>query len=121
MYRRIFVSGEEAALGFPADPVQKKLLEKPEFRSGEFELVERRGDADLVVELSRQKLTWDFTFRMVHPASGKIVGSGKKIAWDGVRAAPSIADQIMNYLRALHAPPSAGPGEKTKEKGKKNP
>jgi hypothetical protein len=38
---------------------------------------------------------------MIHPASGTIVGSGKVIAWDGVRAAPGISSQIIKRLREL--------------------
>ena len=56
---------------------------------------------NLLIELSRKPLTWDFTYRLVQPSSGVILGAGKAIAWDGVRAAPLIAKQIMDRVRFL--------------------
>jgi len=94
---------------FPAEPVEKKLFERPEFKEGNLLLVEDPHAADLVIELSRKLLTWDFTYRLVHPASGVILGSGKVIAWDGVRAAPQIADQIMDRVRFLRKADDKGP------------
>jgi len=89
--------------------VEKKLFERPEFKEGNLLLVEDPHAADLVIELSRKLLTWDFTYRLVHPASGVILGSGKVIAWDGVRAAPQIADQIMVRVRFLRKADDKGP------------
>jgi hypothetical protein len=45
---------------------------------------------------------------MTHPASGTVVGSDKVIAWDGVRAAPGIASQIVKRLRELRGPAQSG-------------
>ena len=86
---------------FPAEPLEKKLFERQEFKEGRLVLVEDPHAADLIIELSRKPLTWDFTYRLVHPSSGVILGSGKVIAWDGVRAAPEIANQIMDRVRSL--------------------
>ena len=93
---------------FPAEPVEKKLFERPEFKEGNLLIVEDPHAADLVIELSRKELTWDFTYRLVHPSSGVILGSGKVIAWDGVRAAPEIADQIMDRMRFLRKAEGTG-------------
>lgn len=108
--RTIYIfSKTPKALGFPVQPLEKKLLEEPEFQSREFVLVNARPRADLVVELDRTFMTWDFTFRITHPATGIIVGSGKVIAWDGVRAAKGTARKIMKHLRALRTPPVPNP------------
>ncbi|MFQ5724674.1 MAG: S1C family serine protease [Terriglobia bacterium] len=108
--RTIYIfSKTPKALGFPVEPLEKKLLEEPEFQSREFVLVNARPRADLVVELDRKFMTWDFTFRITHPATGIIVGSGKVIAWDGTRAASGTAKQIMQHLRTLHRPAVSNP------------
>jgi len=96
-----FCSLQAQYYGFPIEPVLKKLLEEREFKSGELAIVTSKDEADLVVQLRRQYGTWDFTYVMIHPASGTVVGSGKVIAWDGVRAAPGISSQIMKRLREL--------------------
>lgn len=86
---------------FPAEPLEKKLFEKEEFRSGQFLIVRDPRAADVVIELERKPFTWDFTYRMTHRSSGVILGAGKVIAWDGVRAAPGTATQIVKRLREL--------------------
>jgi S1-C subfamily serine protease len=96
--RRVYVAGTGA---FPPEPLEKKLFEEPEFGAGEFVIVENSEGADLVIELDRKAWTWDFTYRLTDPNTGVILGSGKVIAWDGVRAAPGIAKQILQRLREL--------------------
>ncbi|HUI43569.1 MAG TPA: S1C family serine protease [Terriglobia bacterium] len=96
---------------FPAEPLEKKLFERPEFKSGNLVIVEDPHVADLVIELSRKEFTWDFTYRLVHPASGVILGAGKVIAWDGVRAAPELAKQIMDRIRFLRGDDDKGSGK----------
>ena len=96
---------------FPAEPLEKKLFEKEEFRSGQFMIVRDPRTADVVIELERKEFTWDFTYRMTHGATGVILGSGKVIAWDGVRAAPGTATQIVKRLRELR---STNPAQKKK-------
>ena len=86
---------------FPPEPLEKMLFKTLEFKGGNLMVVEDPHAADLVIELSRKPLTWDFTYRLVQPSSGVILGAGKAIAWDGVRAAPLIAKQIMDRVRFL--------------------
>lgn len=105
---------------FPAEPLEKKLFERSEFKEGRLVLVEDPHVADLIIELSRKPLTWDFTYRLVHPSSGVILGSGKVIAWDGVRAAPEIANQIMDRVRALQKAAEKAPEPGTGKNADKN-
>ena len=100
--RRLFFSPERGAFfSFPVEPVLALLLKQPEFTKGELAIVTSREDADLLIQLDRTTGTWDFTYLMIHPASGTVVGSGKVVAWDGVRAAPGISSQIIKRLREL--------------------
>lgn len=105
---------------FPAEPLEKKLFERQEFKEGRLVLVEDPHAADLIIELSRKPLTWDFTYRLVHPSSGVILGSGKVIAWDGVRAAPEIANQIMDRVRFLQKAAEKAPKPDTGKSPDKN-
>jgi S1-C subfamily serine protease len=100
---------------FPAEPLEKKLFERAEFKTGSLMIVEDPHVADLVIELSRKEFTWDFTYRLVHPASGVVLGSGKVIAWDGVRAAPELAKQIMDRIRFLRNADDQGKGKTTEQ------
>jgi hypothetical protein len=118
LVRRIYVAGDDLALGIPTEPLEKKLLEQSEFKSGQFILLNSAAGADLVIELGRKKLTWDFTYRMVDPREGRVLGSGKVIAWDGVRAATGLSNQIVARLRELYPPP-VDPTAKTEKASKK--
>jgi hypothetical protein len=95
----------------PTEPLSKKLFKEPEFKTGELLFVTDRGSADLVIQLSRKKWTWDFTYNLILPTSGLIVGSGKVVALDGTRAAPGLAKQIMKQVRMYRRGPAA-PKEK---------
>jgi hypothetical protein len=103
--RTVYIEpAQEKGIGFeevPAEPLRKKLFEAREFKSGELLFVTDEGSADVVIELSRKKWTWDFTYELRHPTSGLILGSGKVIAWDGVRAAPGLSKQIIKRIRDL--------------------
>ncbi len=95
--------------GFPADPLEKKLLENRDFQAMGFLLTKDRHNADLLIELDRPFFSWDCTYRMTHQQSRTILGAGKNIAWDCIRAAPAISDQIVNRLKQLRVPAAPPP------------
>ncbi len=94
--RTVYVSGRDS---IPPEPLEKKLFENKDFQASGLVLV-AEPRADLVIELSRKQFTFDFTYRLVHPATGTLLGSGKVIAIDGIRAAPGLAGQIGKRLKA---------------------
>ncbi len=104
--RTIYIQEKEggAVSGFPAGPVEKKLLENKDFQAMGFVLTKDKYNADLLIELDRPSFSWDCTYRMTHQQSRAILGAGKNIAWDCIRAAPAISDQIVNRLKQLRAP-----------------
>lgn len=112
--RTIHIAGTKL---FPPDPLEKKLFDNKEFQEWGYVLQKDRGGAHLVIELDRKEFTWDFTYRLVHPRSGVILGSGKVIAWDGVRAAPGIADQLVKRIKQLREPPEPEKPKKEKSGG----
>jgi VWFA-related protein len=109
--RRIHILSRSSAemVGIDPEPLMAKLLKEPEFQDGTWQLVDSPANADLTIELTRVPWTWDFTYRITHPPSGLVFGSGKVIAWDGVRAASGLEKKIIKDLRAIRpeALPSA--------------
>jgi len=97
--RTMFIQGNN---WFPPEPLEKKLLENREFQKYGFVIITEPGDADLLIVLDRKELTFDFTYRLIHQRTGVVLGAGKLIAWDGVRAAPGIAKQIVQRIKSLY-------------------
>jgi hypothetical protein len=89
--------------GFPSEPLEKKLLENKEFQAMGLILV-KESTADLLIALERPEMSWDCTYRMTHEETGMILGAGKVIAWDCIRAAPDVAGQIVKQLKQLRGP-----------------
>jgi S1-C subfamily serine protease len=89
--------------GFPSEPLEKKLLENKEFQAMGLILV-KNSTADLLIALERPTMSWDCTYRMTQEETGMVLGAGKAIAWDCIRAAPDIAGQIVKRLKQLREP-----------------
>jgi hypothetical protein len=97
----------------PSAPIEKKLLDSPDFQAWGLVILNAPKGADLVIELDRPALTWDFTFQITDVKTKAVLGSGKVIAWDGVRAAPSLAAEIVKRIKVLRpVPPQPGVGQK---------
>jgi hypothetical protein len=109
--KSLYITGREGWVGIPTEPVEKQLFEYPEFKTGQLILLRVPAGADILVELDRKPGTWDFTYQMTHRKSGILLGTGKVIAWDGVRAGSGLAKQIIKRLRELRGTP---PAEKKK-------
>ena len=101
--RVIYLAGNK---DFPPEPLEKKLFENKDFLASGLVIVQDRKKADLIIELEHQGgINRDFTYRMIHPATGVVMGSGKVIAWDAIRAAPGLAKQISRRIKQLREPP----------------
>jgi len=90
---------------FTPEPLESELQNNPDFKKWGFMIVTDRRVADLVIEVDRPLFTWDFTFSIVHPRSSVSLGSGKVIAWDGVRAAAPLAKKILAHLKGVRSGP----------------
>jgi len=99
----IYSRATESLTGIGPEPLMARLLKEAEFQNGTWQLVDSSANADLTIELNRVPWTWDFTYRITHPPSGLVFGSGKVIAWDGVRAGPGLGGKIIKDLRAVRA------------------
>ncbi len=97
---------ESHTIYLKTDLVIQALRAKPELNAWGVELVATQRDAEITVTLHRPFMTYDWEFRMRHPASGRELGKGKITANDGSQAAPVLATMILNHIGASRA--SAG-------------
>lgn len=64
---------------------------------------------DTMLTVDHQKLTFDYTYKLVHRETGMVLVSGKFIAFDGPRAAAGLASDLLKRIskeRNLTAKPS---------------
>lgn len=91
--------------------LENELMKHPDFKALGLVITRNRALADLIIELDRS--WWDFTFSIVDLETGVVVGAGKEIAWDEVRAARGLAKKIMTRLKARYgSPPEDKPRKK---------
>jgi hypothetical protein len=53
----------------------------------------------MVITIDRPALTFDYVFKLVDQKNQIVVCAGKKVAFDGVRAARGIADQVVKCIK----------------------
>jgi hypothetical protein len=94
---------------FDAQALENALSRDAEFQKLSVVLVRDSTAADLLLRVERPLFSFDFTYRLEDARSSVVVGTGKVIAVDGVRAAPLVAKEIVKRLRAAKASPVASP------------
>lgn len=87
----------------PGEPLEKNLMENNSFKRWGFVIVKDQKNADLVIRLDRPLFTWDFTFTIVDRRTKAVIGSGKVIAWDGIRAAPGLTAGIVKRIETYRS------------------
>ncbi len=117
--REIFLQYKEQTGAWTKETaaLEAQLMKHPDFKSLGLVITRNSSVADLVVELDRQPLTFNFTFSIIDTRSGTVVGSGTEIAWSEITAAPGLAKKIIKALKASYGPPEDAPAKKdNKEK-----
>jgi hypothetical protein len=89
------------------DQLEDELRKRPEFEAMGFAIVKDAAKADLMLDLNRPVFTYTFTYSLSSADTRIVVASGKVVAFDGNLAAPKLAKELMNRLRAARE----GPGE----------
>ena len=82
--------------------LQNALRGRPELEAWQMAIIDsfdKRGVADLVVEVDRPLFTFTFTYKVTDRATGVLVASGKVKAFDGDAAAPELAAKIVAEIR----------------------
>lgn len=98
----------------PSEPLEKSLMQSPAFRTWGFVVVKDQKNADLIIRLDHPIIGWDYTFTIFDRKTRAVIGSGKVIAWDGIRAAPGLAADIINRIEAYHPVAAAAEDQKSK-------
>ena len=60
---------------------------------------DKRGVADLLIEIDRPLFTFTFTYKLTDRGTGVLLASGKVTAFDGNAAAPELADKLVGEIR----------------------
>jgi len=96
----------------PSEPIEKSLMQTGSFKTWGFVIVKDQKNADLIIRLDHPIIGWDYTFTIVDRRTRAVIGSGKVIAWDGIRAAPGLAADIVSRIETYH--PAAEEEQKSK-------
>jgi hypothetical protein len=84
---------------FEAEVLQKELYQNKLWNQWSLTVVDDVLSADMVITIDRPALTFDYVFKLVDQKNQIVVCAGKKIAFDGVRAARGIADQVVKCIK----------------------
>lgn len=83
--------------------LEAALLKRNEWPTLSLSVVKEMEAADLMIELNRSLFTFDFTYTVTHRISSQVLKSGKIVAFDGNQAAPKIAAELLQHIRAARA------------------
>jgi len=98
----IFV--ESHTIWMKGNLLQDALYLRPEIRMWGMRIVEDRSGADIYIDITRPFLTYDWEYKMIHPRSGTVLGTGKVLAVDGPAAEQRLAIDIVNRIRSVRPP-----------------
>lgn len=82
--------------------LQNELRKREELEAWQTLLIDdyqKRGVADLIVEIDRPLFTFTFTYKLTDRATGVLLATGKVTAFDGNDAAPKLAGRIVEEMR----------------------
>jgi len=83
--------------------LEKELLSNPEFRALGISVLDGIRGGELLVNVDRPLLTYDFTYSMSDTRSGLVLATGKVIAIDGPHAAEAIAKELVQEVQKARA------------------
>lgn len=91
--------------------LQNALRKRDELEAWEVVILDghdKRGVADLLVEVDRPLFTFTFTYKVTDRATGVLLAAGKVTAIDGEAAAPKLAERVVGEMGKARGGPSAG-------------
>lgn len=83
--------------------LQNALQKREEFNTWQIAIIDdwqKRGSADLIIDIDRPLFTYDFTYKITNSRTGIVLATGKVTAFDGNAAAPKLAGRIIDEMRA---------------------
>lgn len=85
----------------PADTLIGEVLAQKGFRDFDLNFTRDTRAADLVIQIDHPLHFWDFSYLVVDRRTDIVLASGSVIAWDGIRAAPLLANKIVADLKEV--------------------
>ena len=82
--------------------LQNELRKRDELEAWQVLILDehqKRGVADLLVEIDRPVFTFTFTYKLTDRATGVVLATGKVTAFDGNAAAPKLARRIVDEMK----------------------
>ena len=82
--------------------LQNELRKRDEAEAWQMLIIDdyqKRGVADLIVEVDRPLFTFTFTYKLTDRATGVLLAAGKVSAFDGNAAAPKLAGRIIGEMK----------------------
>jgi len=83
--------------------LEQELLNNADFRSLDIDVMESNQGWELVVNVDRPVLTYDFTYTVSDSHSGSVLAMGKVTAIDGPHAAHEISKKLVQELQKSRA------------------
>lgn len=95
------------------EKLERELLKRKEFTEMGLEITRSHLNADLILEITRKRLTTRFTCNVIEPMTQRIL-AGTTASSLGGEIEPNLADAIVKELKAKRAKPVSPPGEDKK-------
>jgi len=95
------------------EKLERELLKRKEFTEMGFEITRSHLNADLVLEITRKRLTTRFTCNVIEPVTQRIL-AGTTASSLGGEIEPNLADAIVKELKAKRSKPVVPPSEDKK-------
>ncbi len=105
-FRRIFVKSDTVYM--KSELLQSALRERPEFTSWGLELVLDPVQADVVIEVHRPFLSFDWSYDVLDRGGAKLAG-GYVVASEGHRAALRIAEAVVKHSAPVRSSDARSP------------
>jgi len=87
---------------FNKEKLERKLLKRKEFNEMGLEMTRSISNADLVLEITRKRLTTRFTCNVIEPITQRVL-AGTTASSLGGEIEPNLADAIVKELKAKRA------------------
>lgn len=90
---------------FNKEKLERELLKRKEFNEMGLEITRSMTTADLVLEITRKRLTTRFTCNVIEPVTQRVL-AGTTASSLGGEIEPNLADAIVKELKAKRAQPA---------------
>lgn len=90
---------------FNKEKLERELLKRKEFTEMGLEITRSLSTADLVLEITRKRLTTRFTCNVIEPITQRVL-AGTTASSLGGEIEPNLADAIVKELKAKRAKPA---------------